>query len=136
MLHMFSEVPKKVNTFPFLVGKLVKPSFVLKKVFIFWSKIYKLPSGRHSDGLFTQRKYSAEKFMTACQSDPWSSPGSRTSRMRKAPQCCWVMGLQRRWARWPSLSSLWHPPFLAIAALSPHHKQDPSLNAYEQEEPL
>lgn len=63
------------------------------KVFIFWSKIYKLPSGKHSD-LFTQRKYSGEKFMTACQSDPWSSLGSPTSRMRKAPQCCWVMGVR------------------------------------------
>lgn len=91
-IHMCGDVPqKKVNNFSFLAGKLPTPSFVLKKVFIFWSKIYKLPSGRHSDGLFTQRKYSGEKFMTACQSDPWSSPGSCTSRMRKAPPCCWVM---------------------------------------------
>lgn len=92
------------------------------KVFIFWSKIYKLPSGKHSD-LFTQRKYSGEKFMTACQSDPWSSLGSPTSRMRKAPQCCWVMGVREEVGQMAIFLQPMTSSLLSIAAFSPHQKQ-------------
>ena len=62
--------------------------FCFWKVFIFWSKIYKLPSGQRSDGLFTQRKYSGEKFMAACQSDPLALP---ISWIREVPQRCWMI---------------------------------------------
>lgn len=107
-LHMWRKVPNSVS---FLALNPPKPSYVLKCIYIDPRFIsYHLGN--------TEMDYLPKENIAVKNS--WLHVSLTLGHLLALPPPGWEKplsvvewwGLERRWARWPSLCSLWHPPLL------------------------